>query len=1022
MGGCFYISLMNNQTIFILLNNNFDKNKANIGNIIFFEGEPKIDVNTFFLSNKINSYTMPSKYFYYGEIMASTVKSLQFYETPKIRFYFIDNIVIGKNYDYCLFTIFPYDYFGNFAFHNNENILSSLLNDYKNQNISLIANLVATNNLIQKDGYLCITGSFLVNSISDIEQIFKYSFYYDEQLVFYSYADQTLNLKIKVRSCLIGQRLTDSLTCEDCQMFFFSFNREFIKTTTCQPCLSIYPFNCFGGFNLTIKPGYWRSSKMSTNFLKCPILTNCLGDTRNFDINTPYMEYYSTVICEIGYTVPLCSVCDIGYGSVGNYVCAKCDTNSYYLRLFFVFFLSFLFVFYTIHKNLRMCINLYYKSIDIKDMMSTYLLKIFLNHCEVLIIILNLPLEWPSFTDEMKNFLDGFMQSVNGSSSWECLLKSDGIFLPMGYFNFFEVFALQIFILFSSFFYLFFFLQTYKKSDMTASSSNKSRITLIKRFSGITIVETLKTIFLMIFSMNFSTLVKRILEMTNCQEINDTVIEQSDLRLIVDYSINYRTPFHLGLETIVVTPCLIICGLFPLVILFILHRKHKNKTLYTKWSCFYYGYFFYAYEEKFYYWDFVIFVRRLLLVTLGTFFMNLSIYIDTMVPLTSMLVVLLISYVLQIRVKPFNKNNLLIINKIEKFSLITLTLTLYVTTIYVMKKNQFGLFQYSYQNALGAIEDLIPETLKQILLVFIIVINFLFFLFWTRYFFSTIDWKIIKQYILKFSPICLEKYLKKLFFVLKNLKFWKHFIAVRLTKLYTNISIFRFKQIKKFEKCTSPTLESYMKRNFLKKEKKFKKKINNFKEFLSIQHIQIKLLKKSVNALTKENENLKNQLKSFELIKETHESQRKIKEKLGKNESKKSIFKDIPDKFLNTDILCLNEISQINLDENTHLKLSFKGPKQIFSSITNFFKFTLIFENISSENLKKIKLWLQKSSSYIFLIIFLIIFLDFIMKTNEETFEISPKTQTKKIKIFYYITNKIIQFPHISISQRLIDI
>ena len=976
-GGCFFIGLMNSNSNFdSVINNSFINNRANIGGLIFIEGIPYFNLNNFSLHNIISLNQLNSEYIYYGEIIASSVKYLRFIEfDSKEKFLWVKNVLPGKFYFQCLANIFPFDYFENFAFNNDENILSNIIDDGFS-NTSQITDLIEKNNLIEIHGYLCLTGSLSISSLSEINQNFTHIFHYEEFLQDYYYGDKSLTLNFTFTSCSLGQRLTDSLACEDCPRFLFSFNSVFEKTTTCQVCEPSYPFNCFGGLNITTKPGYWRSSKISTNFLSCPVFQNCLGDSRELNTDTPYLEYFSTGICNIGYIGPLCSVCDVGYGKVGGYTCAKCDSNSYYLQLFFFLFLSFIFVFYTIHKNLSMCISLYYKTIDIKDIMSTYLLKILINHCEVLFILLSLPLEWPGFTDYLKQFLDFFMQSSNGSSSWECLLKNIGIYMHIGYFNLIQVFALQILILLVSAFYLSFFLKIYKKIEMGNSASslfklnNRPKLSLMNNLSGITIFKTMKTIFLMIFSMNYTSLVKKILEMINSRDINDSINQTSDYRLILDYSIQYYSSLHQSILSYIVIPSMIIFLFFPILILLALLRRRGSKILYTKWSYFYYGYFFYAYQEKFFFWDFVIFMRRLILITLGVFFMNLSISYDSMVPMTSLLLVLLISLVMQIKFNPFNKNQLDSINIMEKISLLSLTLTLYLTIIYVMRKNPYSLYRYSYGDLSNMGNDsYLFSGIKQLLLALIIIINIAFFLSWMRFFAGTIDWKTIKRYLLKFSPRFLENSLKRVFNCFKKCRKYRNFVCITAPKLFRakNFRINSKAIMKRFEETTSPTLESYLRKSKLIKIKILKKKIRNLKELLNMKCLQIKNIKKSNKEVVQENEKLKTLLKSIGDLKNT--KTKDVNKIISENNKNNLNNEFITETLFPKSNFNFSESNETILQENKHFRISVKRPKKIFSFISKFYKFTIIFENINCPNLQKIKVLSEKSLSnfYLFL-------------------------------------------------------
>ncbi len=82
--------------------------------------------------------------------------------------------------------------------------------------------------------------------------------------------EKKLVLNVSLMNCQRGEYFRfDSLNCVTCDPNFFSFQQDFLEPSVCKICAN-EPFNCYGGFNLTPKSGYWRASYDSTNFIKCP--------------------------------------------------------------------------------------------------------------------------------------------------------------------------------------------------------------------------------------------------------------------------------------------------------------------------------------------------------------------------------------------------------------------------------------------------------------------------------------------------------------------------------------------------------------------------------------------------------------------------------------------------------------------------------------------------------------------------------------------------------------------------------
>ena len=79
-----------------------------------------------------------------------------------------------------------------------------------------------------------------------------------------------LSIGFKLRKCQIGEYFSlDSLKCMPCEANFFSLDSDFIEPSACKSCAQEH-FFCYGGFQLSPKPGYWRKHSDIINFIKCP--------------------------------------------------------------------------------------------------------------------------------------------------------------------------------------------------------------------------------------------------------------------------------------------------------------------------------------------------------------------------------------------------------------------------------------------------------------------------------------------------------------------------------------------------------------------------------------------------------------------------------------------------------------------------------------------------------------------------------------------------------------------------------
>ena len=165
------------------------------------------------------------------------------------------------------------------------------------------------------------------------------------------------------RDCRLGERLTDDLRCEKCPSNTYSFERSFTKTS--DQCRSCYgqPFNCYGGSDITPKPGFWRVSVESNIFLKCPLEGACIGDDGQEEFDSRKVQG----LCHKGFKGILCTQCEEGYGLTSDLKCADCSDFRQILMVILATLLKFAFIIYTIHKSLIMCMSISSINVDLNE-------------------------------------------------------------------------------------------------------------------------------------------------------------------------------------------------------------------------------------------------------------------------------------------------------------------------------------------------------------------------------------------------------------------------------------------------------------------------------------------------------------------------------------------------------------------------------------------------------------------------------------------------------------------------------
>lgn len=147
------------------------------------------------------------------------------------------------------------------------------------------------------------------------------------------------------------------------------------NTNNCEPCLA--GAVCPMGSTLATmypQPGYFRFSTDAYTFYQCSTSNNaCAGGS---DDN-----------CTIGYTGPLCSVCEPGYG--GSFDCAACLSPA---ANWFLILLAGAGIILVVSFTVYTTTNIKYK--------KTGVLKTMLNYLQLLSFLLYFNLDWPN---EMKN-------------------------------------------------------------------------------------------------------------------------------------------------------------------------------------------------------------------------------------------------------------------------------------------------------------------------------------------------------------------------------------------------------------------------------------------------------------------------------------------------------------------------------------------------------------------------------------------------------------------------------------------
>lgn len=695
-GGALFTYSDNADSIIAETSNIFQENYAEIGGAFYAMGtKVPTETNNSYVSNAASCY---------GMNRATDVKTLSFYLRNDQKFvstsYTINDIQSGNDYSECLSIVAGSDVYANVVYNTDENY-------FPNVTIIQASQLEYGNRFSYslKNGFMCFNGTFKRNQLP-IQNSFFYHVYFKNQ------TDPHLTLKLNFRDCVVGERLTDDRTCDPCPINSYSFVTDFSLGTTekCHVCDESLVFYCFGQSHLTSKKDYWRLNENSTNFIKCKN-SACLGDPRTPSLlsiinkTVLYDSRYATSLCEVGYKGILCNECDDNYGHIDLYNCLECGSSTYNFNLIFALILRIIFTVYSVFQEYIMVCSICSANIDDNEVITTNILKTFVNHMQVLSIIRAFPFEWPSeFSFGLGLFLS-FTPNVSEGLSLECMLKSSYFNINAQYFKLIICFIYPFVLTFLSLI-LIKIVQSVKKDKMiflvatkstikrkrtSASPSPTNKISKYRdsSFSLENLDKYIKynwviaSTFFAILILCFPDIIKVILSMFACQNFGDD--NNIDNRLVSDYSVHCDSETHKLWTYFFGVPFLILMGIvFPGYVLINMWWAYYKKRMQDRDRevLLKYGFFFYAYKSKLFFWDLVTLIRKLFLLFINIFYMTFVDITQDLSPILLVFLILVVSVLLQYQFNPFDEVKFNIVNHVESVSLSCLVATALITLIY----------------------------------------------------------------------------------------------------------------------------------------------------------------------------------------------------------------------------------------------------------------------------------------------------------------------------------------------------
>lgn len=432
---------------------------------------------------------------------------------------------------------------------------------------------------------------------------------------------QSLTIRLFLRPCVLGEIIANQV-CDLCVSGTYSFNTS---DTICKSCPA--GLTCHGGANTTVEQDYWRPANTSELLLDCYARDICLGG--------------NLAQCETGYTGRLCTFCEKGYFRYGNFFCLPCGSTVWgVIRGILVILGTAVFLIIMIAGNLR-------NRVEKKSTMSVHF-RIFLNYNQVSMLMSNLQVKWPV---DLLSFFEGL--KLTGSAgqfafSNECISGESTI-------NY-----------------------LYQKVIVMAVTPAIlivlalllwGLVALARRKLEYLRVHAMCSVIVLLLSMQ-PIVLQAALQMYPCVEV-----EPGSLWLLHDMRIACWEGDHLTYAFGVALPAILVwCVATPLLFWALLFRQRF--ALYHPSNIRRIGFLYSGYHRHYYFWEFVVVLRKTLMVMIA----NLLMTAESEIQAEMAICILWVFVILQHKQKPFETRSF---NRLEFLSLLASLVTVVTGSLYL---------------------------------------------------------------------------------------------------------------------------------------------------------------------------------------------------------------------------------------------------------------------------------------------------------------------------------------------------
>jgi hypothetical protein len=351
--------------------------------------------------------------------------------------------------------------------------------------------------------------------------------------------------------------------------------------------------------------GYWRgeaSAAQSATFYKCPIAKSCAQGR-----------------CATGYTGVACAKCAPGYHKFNGDRCVACPQRGMMWLVFFALVVvQVLVVAFLVFLSLRAAdrdhifTTVTGTKAQIHASQIPTLFKIFLNYIQLLAIASQFDLEWPPGLVRAFTFIGKLSTLGIGTSSLECELA----------FDFFDQARLQMIVPVAGagLAALVWLALTYRKArhlaDVEASRGSGSLATIA--LAGVWthrsyFVAGFTSTLLIVLFVSHPHQIMLGFKMLTCERIDGVLRLRADLETVC-----WTSRAHIFFTTLTTTVALGVYGaLLPAAVFFWLYSHRKN--LAARSTTVRFGFLYRGYRPSFYWWEIVIILRKLVVITILVF-------------------------------------------------------------------------------------------------------------------------------------------------------------------------------------------------------------------------------------------------------------------------------------------------------------------------------------------------------------------------------------------------------------------